>query len=168
MDAIKDQTLLVVEDNPAYHPLYRPFLWSKVSFFGPRGIESSAKDDYPIFTDCESAYRRLKHAISGGSAIPSVIISDIELGRGKLNGLTFLEDIHKLLTELDCREKVLLACATSSNIARYEERIAELIDKGVIDRGYNKVNFSALDLATYIADMKERGSSWNRVGANDY
>jgi hypothetical protein len=153
---IKDQTLLVVEDNRAYHPLYRPFLTAKVSFFGPRGIENSAKDDYPIFTDCESAYERLTNAISEESALPSVIVVDIELGRDKRDGLTFLEDIHKLLTDLGCRKKILLACATSSHIALYEERIAELIKKGVIDRGYNKVNFTALELATHIAEIKKR------------
>lgn len=153
---IKDQTLLVVEDNRACHRLYRPFLTARVSFFGPHGIENSANDDYPIFTDCESAYERLTNAISEESVLPSVIVVDIELGRDKRDGLTFLEDIHNLFLRRGCRNKILLACATSSHIALYEERIAELIKKGVIDRGYNKVNFTALDLATHIAEIKNR------------
>lgn len=48
------------------------------------------RDDYPIFTDCDAAYERLKVAITGGQASTSVKIGDTELDRSKLDGLNFL------------------------------------------------------------------------------
>lgn len=153
------QVLLVIEDNHSYHATYLPFFALEgISFFGPQGIEDTKSNRERIFIECEAALKLLKEALANNSPVPSVLIIDIELGRGRMNGLEFLEQAHNLYNTYKLRNKVILACVTSSHISRYQEHIGRLKQAGIIDCGYRKTNLHAKDLALLIGGHALRNS----------
>jgi hypothetical protein len=144
--------ILAVEDNPAYHHVFTPFMGlESVRWFEPQLSESSKGGNRPpIFTSCEAALERLQSALALGEEVPNVIVSDIEVGRDQLNGLAFLSQVHTLYTLYGKRDGVILASATSSHIDRYRDRIAAMTSDKVIDCGWPKIDFSAEKLARQI------------------
>lgn len=147
------QVFLVIEDNQAYHEMYRPFFeLESISFFGPHGIEGSTSKSGRIFTESEAALELLQQALQSKLSVPSVLIADIELGPDRMNGLDFLEQAHDLYTRYGRRNEVILACATSSHLSLYQERLDALKHTGIIDCGYRKTYFPAEDLARIIAE----------------
>jgi hypothetical protein len=153
----ENERFLFVEDNPGYLSEFEPIVaassqdWLK----GVKSFNLDNAESQGIFQAAEPALLLLEEVLKQGGEIATVIVSDIELGRDRMNGIEFFKNVDRLYREYNRRGELILASVTSSHLSIYESQIAELVNAGVIDKAWEKTEFSANALAAAVQRARE-------------
>jgi hypothetical protein len=126
----RELSLLLVEDSRYYAQLFMgERKWGFKEWGGAGGAN--------YFFTAEDALEE----VGKRGDLPDVTLTDIELGRDRLNGLSFARELRRIARERGKDIKIFLY-VYSSNVEGYERELDEMRDTGVIDGYFRKRGFT--------------------------
>jgi CheY-like chemotaxis protein len=136
---VEPLTFMIVEDNKFYAESLKAYLFCKgASACSPDGATDS-REKSGIFTSAERALEVLDEMLEKGT-LPDVILSDIELGDQKMNGINFVK-----VAQERCRaagKNIRIVFISSSNMSFYAGEIAQLQASGLVAGSFRKADFT--------------------------
>jgi CheY-like chemotaxis protein len=164
MKLLKEAYLMLVEDNPM-HAMWIIALKDVENLHGYAPKKQLESEDQTtkkneasgVYGTAERALEVIYRNVGGGGAPPDIILADIELGEGRMNGLEFVREVYD--RERAAGRRPIILMLYSSNPKPYADDVETLSKEGIVTGMWNKREFTPKKMIETInSELERRGT----------